>query len=349
MGSSDGRRDSAPTRSRPVMLATPARGLQSFARIGERDWLALLAEAGLDRDKLDDEEARIPLEAGLRLFEAAARLCDRPSLGAEYGAHFAIGGTGAPGFAVVNARTVRIAMRSIVRFMPLISSMKLVRCDEDANCGTIVWSFPVGHNVPTLQYAAWGVAAVARRLAIAMPKGWTPLAVEFDADAPVRTDGFQRVFGPRVAFGCKSNRLVIAADELDRPLPQANEQLYRLMTKLASIEQRHRGAFGPVFESEIRTRMAELIKEGRTRLDDLAEDRGQTPSQLRRELREHQLDFKQLLGDVRKAAAQSYLEETDLPITEISFALGYSDCSVFTRACHKWFGKSPREVRSDCA
>ena len=109
MGSPGGRGKSARAKSRRLMLAKPAQGLQSFAHISEPGWQALLAQLGVDRHRLEDEEARIPLEAGLRLFDAAARLSGRPALGAEYGSHFAVGGTGAPGFAVVNARTVRVA------------------------------------------------------------------------------------------------------------------------------------------------------------------------------------------------------------------------------------------------
>lgn len=342
-----GRSRNTQFRSQPVMQARPVAGLQAFARIGARDWTALLARAGLEAASLEDEEARIPLEAGLHLFEAVARLTGRPALGAEYGASFAVGGTGAPGFAVANASTIRVAMRSIVRFMPLIASLRIARYDENATAGSIAWSFPVPEGIPTLQYSAWGAAAIASRLGLAMPSGWRLQAAEFTAAAPGSVESFRKVLGPGVAFGCAVDRVVVAAAELDRPLPQANEQIYKLMTKLALIEQRNRGAFGPVFESDVRRRIAELIKEGRTRLEDLAADRGQSAAQLRRELRQHQLDYKQLLGDVRKTAARTYLEETKLPITEITFALGYSDCSVFTRACHKWFGKSPREMRSD--
>ena len=39
--------------------------------------------------------------------------------------------------------------------------------------------------------------------------------------------------------------------------------------------------------------------------------------------------------------------QSRLSITEISFLLGFSDTSSFTRAFRRWFGKSPRDYRRD--
>ena len=52
------------------------------------------------------------------------------------------------------------------------------------------------------------------------------------------------------------------------------------------------------------------------------------------------------MEDVRKIIARRMLVESDISITQIAFALGYSDSSVFTRACHKWFEMAPRDMRA---
>ena len=89
-----------------------------------------------------------------------------------------------------------------------------------------------------------------------------------------------------------------------------------------------------------------LLLDGRASASGLAEVMGMSLPELRKEFKLHQLDLRLLINDVRKEAARSYLLETDLPITEISFCLGYSESSIFTRACHKWFGQPPRDVRA---
>jgi AraC-like DNA-binding protein len=40
---------------------------------------------------------------------------------------------------------------------------------------------------------------------------------------------------------------------------------------------------------------------------------------------------------VRKAAAETYLTDTTLSISEVTYLLGYSEPTAFHRACKRWF------------
>jgi AraC-like DNA-binding protein len=40
-----------------------------------------------------------------------------------------------------------------------------------------------------------------------------------------------------------------------------------------------------------------------------------------------------------------YLEQRQLPLTEIALLLGYSELSAFSRAFTRWTGTSPRHYR----
>ncbi len=42
---------------------------------------------------------------------------------------------------------------------------------------------------------------------------------------------------------------------------------------------------------------------------------------------------------------QRYLAETTYSVTEISFLLGYTDTSAFSRAFRRWHGVSPTQAR----
>ena len=43
--------------------------------------------------------------------------------------------------------------------------------------------------------------------------------------------------------------------------------------------------------------------------------------------------------------ARRYLADPSLSIAEVSFALGYSEPSAFTRAFKRWSGRAPAEYR----
>ena len=70
---------------------------------------------------------------------------------------------------------------------------------------------------------------------------------------------------------------------------------------------------------------------------------------LQRKLHEKGLSFKQLLNQTREELAVYYLQDSEKPIIEIGFLLGYVDASNFARAFRRWQGISPQEYRKEHA
>ena len=60
-------------------------------------------------------------------------------------------------------------------------------------------------------------------------------------------------------------------------------------------------------------------------------------------------NFQDLLDQTRHTLAMGYIEQSRLAITEISYLLGFSDLSNFTRAFKRWTGKSPSAYRDTLA
>jgi AraC-like DNA-binding protein len=68
---------------------------------------------------------------------------------------------------------------------------------------------------------------------------------------------------------------------------------------------------------------------------------------LARKLNAEGVAFTGVLEQLRSVLAQRYLSERELPISEISWLLGYSEVSSFTHAFKRWTGKQPRQFRSE--
>ena len=66
---------------------------------------------------------------------------------------------------------------------------------------------------------------------------------------------------------------------------------------------------------------------------------------LQRRLSEKGTTFKTILTEVRKDLALKYIHDRKLTLTEISFMLGFSEMSSFSRAFKRWTGESPKEFR----
>lgn len=80
--------------------------------------------------------------------------------------------------------------------------------------------------------------------------------------------------------------------------------------------------------------------------DEIAKTLGMSVSTLGRKLAKEGTTYKQLLKDTRHRLAEQFLDDPKLSLSEIAFALGYSDQAAFTNAYKTWTGQSPGSVRT---
>ncbi len=72
---------------------------------------------------------------------------------------------------------------------------------------------------------------------------------------------------------------------------------------------------------------------------------GHSERTLQRRLLERGVRFRDLLEGARRRVASDLLTETDTPIAEIAFNLGYSEQTSFNHAFRRWTGVSPKIMR----
>ena len=80
-------------------------------------------------------------------------------------------------------------------------------------------------------------------------------------------------------------------------------------------------------------------------LERIAHDLRVAPASIQRELSGQGLTYKEAVEVTRQSLARMYLDQHQLPLTEIALLLGYSELSAFTRAFTRWTGASPRAYR----
>lgn len=304
----------------------------------------MLASTGLTPERLDHGGSQVPLKLGFKAFDAAGRWADDPARSIHYAATVEVGDTGPISCAIVSSRTIRHALETVARFLPLVEGHQTVRYEEDASLASVIWRYPGTPAPNRLHFVLWGIALVINWLKAALPAGLKPDVLDLDVPQPGNAAMLSKHLGPSLRFGCPINRFDIAAQHLGRAMPSVNPRIFELMTRLAELEQKRLRVHSSSFENELRKAITSSLSEGRATLAGIPQHMRIPLARLRRELKEHDLDFRSLLDDVRKQKARVYLLSSELSIVEIAFALGYSDNSVFTRACHDWFGKTPRDL-----
>jgi AraC-like DNA-binding protein len=147
------------------------------------------------------------------------------------------------------------------------------------------------------------------------------------------------VYQPRFA-------LVLDAAHLAIPVVNADARLLGLLRRYADglLAERARN-------DDLLTRAERWILEnlhtGRVGAMQVARGLGMSDRTLARRLAEHGTTPALLVERLRQQLASRYLAERDFPLGQITYLLGYSDLSAFSRAFRRWTGHPPSEWRAE--
>ena len=151
-----------------------------------------------------------------------------------------------------------------------------------------------------------------------------------------------RLPGP---FGAEENVFVLSAKDADRPLPSANRQLAAMFDRMLAEE------LARLDKSDVVSRCRAAVLEApvpraKGSAEDTAKQLHMSPRTLQRKLAEAKTTYVQLVDDTRKDLALRYIEDPRRSVTDITFSLGFSQPSAFTRAFRRWTGLAPSEYRA---
>jgi len=339
------------TRSRPVALVPPARVLASattgaaelFVRFGG-DAERIFGMADLALRDTESPVNELVLERYCRLFELAARQTGHDNIGLEFGRRFQPRQLGLIGYAALSSPTLRAAIHAMEHYFPAHQSQTAFSVINDH--GVLWLSYRIlDARIPhRRQDAELSLGMFCNVFRSALGPSWNPLEVRFEHERPDEHDEHERVFGAPVRFGRRTNAFAFAHADLDTPMPDADPYLLAVIRPM--LEQRLQALrhAEDVVET-IRNQIKLNLGSAEPTLTEIATILGVHDTLLRRLLREHGVVFTDLLRAAREDLAIHYLRESDLPLTEIAFNLGYSELSAFSRAFRNWTGMSPQRYR----
>ena len=170
------------------------------------------------------------------------------------------------------------------------------------------------------------------------------IRVEFTAPRPKGNSRFLEVFPGHLAFSKEKNRILVPAYLLDHVPETADPCLFKILQEeaLQTLESRDRVASTI---SQIATVISSQLKTGDCSMAAVAVELGLTKQKLHTTLEREGTNFRDLLNAIRRSISERYLTDTDLPIKEIAYLVGFSEISAFSRAATKWFGMMSRAER----
>ena len=333
------------TTSTPTALASWMRGLARELELQGCDAPSLFARVGLDFALLDSPEARYPVHQTTLLWQQAVHATGDETLGLKAIRHITPATFHAVGLSVMASETLEQAFGRMRRFADLVtdaSEIDLLSSDSE-----FVVELKLKEGAQPAHQSTDGFLCLLANAGKGLGEpGLMPLRVELSRPEPEpqHKDYFERSFDAPLLFGCKAMRLVFALATVQTRLKGANPLIAEHLDQasLAAIERLK----PPNSASRLlRTWVVTQLDKGAPSIELAAAHMNMSARNLQRKLADEGSSLAAIVDDIRQSEAQRRLKHTQDSLTAIALDLGFSDASAFSRACKRWFGKSPSDIR----
>lgn len=304
---------------------------------------ALFAEAGLDLAALDDPNARYPLRNTTRLWALAVQASGDPAFGLAVAGQVTQTTFHALGYALSASSTLREGFERIVRYFRLVTDAVDLEFSEQGGEYCFRLSPLPGPVQPAPESVDAFISLFVRFCRSRLGREFSPLSVSLRRAAPADASGFERILRCPIAFGSEDNAIWFPREPFERRLEDANPELARhhdeiVLAYLARFDREN-------LRARVRAVLTALLPTGLPSAETVADSLHLSLRSLQRKLAEEGSSYDALLNDTRRELALSYLQDRRYSMGEITFLLGFSDTSSFTRAFRRWAGCSPSQYR----
>ncbi|XIA64769.1 helix-turn-helix domain-containing protein [Bradyrhizobium sp. TZ2] len=149
-----------------------------------------------------------------------------------------------------------------------------------------------------------------------------------------------------VEFGTDADEIVFPEHVASLPIVGADTYLNELLRQYADEALARQPQERVGVRADVERVIPQLLPHGIAKASEVARQLGLSSRTLSRSLSAEGASFGKILEEFRAALARRYLEDRELPISEIAWLLGYREISSFTHAFKRWTGMNPREFRS---
>ncbi len=307
------------------------------------DVAQLFRAAKLDIQLLDQAEARFDVEKISELWALAVAWSGNPALGlnpelASRYVNFDI-----VGYAMLSSPNLRTALGNASRYLALISDCTTLELlPERENCWLILGHIGNTRHLPRQrqEYSLLTLLSLCRWLT---RRDVHILGAEFIFPEPVNIHPYRMAFECPVRFDQPVSRILLAAEDLDAPIPSRNPLMFDLHERV--IEERLTSLGNTRTSYRVSGEIIRRLHQGEPRREDIASALALTDRTLQRRLHAENTSFQQLLDEARSELARKYLTEERHSLGQVADMLGFVDQSNFFRACKRWFGLPPGQYR----
>jgi AraC-like DNA-binding protein len=306
---------------------------------------ALFQKAGIDFKEATMPGARLDSADLYELYRVSVEVTGDPCFGLKVSEQLQPANLHGLGFAWLASDNLFNALERLVRFSKLINNVARFRLElTEQTIELIAYDLDKLPDHPDSVIDSI-MAIFLKMCRITAGSSFNPIRLDLAHSPPVCSKVFDLVFRAPIRFNAADNRLCFDRASLEASLPSSNPELARINDQsvidyLARFDRDN-------VSIQVRTRIIEQLPAGTPRQAIIAKELNISLRSMQRKLKAEGTSFNSLIDGTRRELAMYYIRETHRPLGEISYLLGFSEPSNFTRAFRRWAGTSPQDFRND--
>jgi AraC-like DNA-binding protein len=328
----------------PKVLASAATGVVDHIQRNKGDVDRIFSQSGIHLEDLDSPVNELMLSQFCNLFDNAARQTHNDNFGLQFGSTFEPKKLGPIGYAAISSPTLSTAINNLIKYFPAHQGLTSFGVIQDSDILWLSYRIDDKRIENRRQDAELSLGMFWNIFKAALGENWRPLEVRFEHAKPDDAGEHEKIFDAPIKFSRRTNAFAFRRSNLDARMPSQDPYLLSIISSY--LESRCQLVGNPedfvtVVRNQIKLQLADKIPT----VSEIARILGLKDAVFHRQLKSHGLLFPDLLRAARQELALHYLDNSDIPLTDIAFDLGYSELSAFSRAFRSWTGVSPQRYR----
>jgi AraC-like DNA-binding protein len=300
----------------------------------------LLSVAAVDARMLHDD-AWLEVEELERLVAAGIELSGDPAFGLHWGERSTGMKFGVMAPLMANARTLRVAIRDMLRYTRIVHEHVPVSFAKTPTRGVLKLNGSASSTSRLPAFAEMGMVGLLRLVQYFGGFADASLVAHFVHSEPEYAHEYVRIFrAVEVRFGQPYTGLEFDCSLLDRPQLYWSAELYHAVIEAAEHELARAMTDTPA--ERVRNLLLRSAPECPA-MKDVARELRLSERSLRRRLAEEGLTYSDVVTQVRRATARQLLARSS--IKETAHAMGFANATAFQRAFRRWTGTSAGEYQ----
>ena len=293
-------------------------------------------------------DSRIPLSQVNEFWNVLVTSTGRKDLGLQAALHIHPSSFHILGQLAYQCSSVGQAWEQAIQYYGLVSEAGVLTSTRDQE--QLILTFTPHDVNPTMtpQQLEAMMGSLVRYSKLIAGDDFSIAAAEFCHQPQASDMEYQGVFACPVKFGCDRNRLLIANEELTKPVPLASQSLMSHHLNLVR-ESVYFRRLERLTEEELNFRIYSYLKSFMPgpipSLDACANYLHMSSSTLKRKLKNQGSSYSAIVMQVRKNQVLQLLDQGQISISEISHYVGFKSSASFYRCFKQWTDMTPEQYR----